>query len=96
MKSIFYRAAFIAFAATFVASGLSSAWALSPTLWQPLDESIAQRGLPQAQDPLWSKLVKCKVSYDERKGTYSIAMTDDVKSPLVRYPTSIRQRDFLR
>lgn len=62
--------------------------ALDPKLYDPKDpinsqppnEIAAQRLLPQVRDELWSKLVKCKLDYDEDKGTYSIHVTPEVKA----------------
>lgn len=53
--------------------------AMQPTS-QPLEELMQQQSLPQASDPLWAKFVKCKLSYDERTGVYSIRMTREVKA----------------
>jgi len=46
---------------------------------QPADEAAAQKWLPKAHDPLWTKLAACKVSYN-RKGLYSIDVTPEVKA----------------
>jgi uncharacterized protein len=71
------------FRATLVGSALfvfaAASWAMQPT-GQPLDEIAAQRGLPRMQDAVWSKLVKCKLDYDEENGTYSIKATPEVKA----------------
>jgi len=47
---------------------------------QPPDESALQKRLPQVRDELWSKFVRCKLDYDEEKGTYSIRLTPEVKA----------------
>ena len=43
-------------------------------------ERQAQNALPQSKSPLWAKLGKCRVDYDQRKGIYSIDVTGDVKA----------------
>jgi hypothetical protein len=43
-------------------------------------ERQAQNALPQSKNPLWTKLGKCRVDYDQRKGIYSIDVTEDVKA----------------
>lgn len=55
------------------------AGAVQPT-GQPPEELIRQQALPQVNDPLWAKFVKCKLSYDEKTGVYSIRMTREVKA----------------
>lgn len=52
--------------------------AVQPT-GQPPEELMQQQALPQVNDPLWAKFVKCKLSYDEKTGVYSIQMTREVK-----------------
>ena len=60
--------------------------ALDPKLTGPIDTQPAnevvspQKLLPQVRDELWAKLVKCKLDYDEDKGTYSIHVTPEVKA----------------
>jgi hypothetical protein len=49
-------------------------------LTQPVDERAAQNGLPKSSDPLWLKLVKSKVSYNEKSGLFSIAVTPEIKA----------------
>ena len=49
-------------------------------LSQPSDERKAQDALPQAQDPTWTSLTQCKVHYNEKKHTYSITYTPEVKA----------------
>jgi len=49
-------------------------------LSQPSDERQAQDQLPQANDPMWTSLTRCKVHYDEKKHTYSITYTPQVKA----------------
>jgi hypothetical protein len=51
----------------------------STMITQPPDELAAQKLLPQVRDELWAKLVKCKLDYNEDKGTYSIHVTPEVK-----------------
>ena len=55
------------------------AGAVQPT-GQPPEELIRQQALPQVNDPLWAKFVKCKLSYDEKTGVDSIRMTREVKA----------------
>ncbi|MCW5737763.1 MAG: DUF3299 domain-containing protein [Enhydrobacter sp.] len=69
-------------ASVLAASLLSAALpagAVQPT-GQPPEERLQQQALPQADDPLWAKFVKCKLSYDEETGVYSIQMTREVKA----------------
>ena len=47
---------------------------------QPTDERAAQNQLPHAQSPVWTKFLTSKVSYNNRTGLYSIAVTPEVKS----------------
>lgn len=49
-------------------------------LGQPLDERQAQNALPQSHDPMWEKFIRCKVKLDEKKHTYSITYTPEVKA----------------
>jgi uncharacterized protein len=51
-----------------------------PINTQPADELAAQKLMPQVRDELWTKLVKCKLDYDEDKGTYAIHVTPEVKA----------------
>jgi len=53
---------------------------VTPLNSQPGDEIAAQRLLPQIRDELWGKLIKCKLDYDEEKGTYSIHVTPEVRA----------------
>ena len=46
---------------------------------QPADERAAQDALPHAQSPIWTKFLASKVSYNNRTGLYSIAVTPEVK-----------------
>ena len=48
-------------------------------LGQPADERAAQNKLPHAQSPVWAKFLASKVSYNNRTGLYSIAVTPEVK-----------------
>lgn len=48
-------------------------------LGQPVDERAAQNKLPHAQSPVWGKFLTSKVSYNNRTGLYSIAVTPAVK-----------------
>jgi len=71
--------------AGFLALAALPASALDPKLVTPLnsqpsDEITAQKLLPQVRDELWAKLVKCKLDYNEEKGTYSIHLTPEVKA----------------
>jgi hypothetical protein len=56
-----------------------SAWAIQPTS-QPVDEITVQRTLPQVNDALWTKLINCKLDYNEENGVYSIKLTPEVKA----------------
>ena len=49
-------------------------------LSQPSDERKAQDALPQANDPMWTSLTACKVHYDDKKHTYSVTYTPEVKA----------------
>lgn len=46
---------------------------------QPSDERKAQDALPQSGDPVWNVFTKCKVHFDNKKHTYSIDYTSEVK-----------------
>ena len=46
---------------------------------QPKDERSAQSTLPESKSPLWAKLGKARVDYDQRKGLSSIDLPKDVK-----------------
>ena len=70
-------AIFLAFA------GASAAHALPPGTeipYQPSDEAAAQKMLPKVHDPLWSKLIQSKVSVDQKKGTFGISVTPEIKA----------------
>jgi hypothetical protein len=62
-----------------LAATLLPAHAVQPTS-QPIDEAAAQKFLPKVRDTLWSKLIKCEVSYDDKKDVYSIQVTPEVKA----------------
>ena len=47
---------------------------------QPSEERKAQDALPQANDPMWSSLTASKIHYDDKKHTYSITYTPEVKA----------------
>jgi hypothetical protein len=71
--------------AVLLALGALPAVALDPKLSGPIDtqpanEIASQKLLPQVRDELWTKLTKCKLDYDEDKGTYSIHVTPEVKA----------------
>lgn len=51
-----------------------------PGIGQPLDERRAQDALPQAHDAIWNTFAKCKVNLDQKKYTYSIVYTPEVKA----------------
>ena len=53
---------------------------LSQPASQPVGERALQDTLPQSQSPLWQKLVKCKIGYNNRTGLYRIAVTPEVKA----------------
>jgi hypothetical protein len=64
---------------------LSGALLLPPAqaaqpIGQPADEAAAQKLLPKVHDALWTALTKCKVSYDNKSGNYSIRVTPEVKA----------------
>jgi hypothetical protein len=59
------------------------AWAQAagqPAAGQPRDEAAAQKWLPKVKDALWTKLAACKVDYSDKNGTFSIAVTPEVKA----------------
>ncbi len=60
-------------------SGFQEVSGPKPKPDQPQDERSAQGTLPQSKSPLWSKLGKSRVDYDQRKGLYSIDLTKEVK-----------------
>jgi hypothetical protein len=62
-----------------LAATLLPAQAVQPT-GQPAAEAMAQKFLPKVRDTLWSKLIKCEVSYDDKKDVYSIQVTPEVKA----------------
>jgi uncharacterized protein len=62
-----------------LAAALLPAQAVQPTS-QPAFEAAAQKLLPKVRDTLWSKLIKCEVSYDDKKDVYSIRVTPEVKA----------------
>ncbi|MEA2814511.1 MAG: uncharacterized protein QOI93_2208 [Rhodospirillaceae bacterium] len=62
-----------------LAVSLLPAQAGQPTS-QPADEAAAQKWLPKVRDTLWSKLIKCEVSYDDKSDVYSIRVTPEVKA----------------
>jgi hypothetical protein len=71
--------------ATLLVLATQPATALDPKLTtplnsQPANEIASQKLLPQVRDELWAKLVKCKLDYNEDKGTYSIHVTPEVKA----------------
>jgi hypothetical protein len=44
------------------------------------NEVAAQKLLPKVHDPLWTQLVKCDVSYNNKNGAYSIKITPEVQT----------------
>jgi hypothetical protein len=52
---------------------------ISVPVGQPADERSAQNKLPHAQSPIWGTLLTSKVSYNNRTGLYSLAVTPQVK-----------------
>jgi len=52
----------------------------SPPNGQPADERAAQALLPKSQSPVWLKFLASKVSYNDRSGLYSIAVTPAVRA----------------
>ena len=58
---------------------LLPAQAVQPTS-QPAAEAMAQKLLPKVRDALWTKLMKCEVSYDGKKDVYSVRVTPEVKA----------------
>lgn len=65
----------------FVATGAmrSEKIILPQPLSQPADERAAQAALPKSQSPVWGKFLQSKVSYNNRTGMYSIAVTREVR-----------------
>jgi hypothetical protein len=55
---------------------IKSDWVIT----QPANEIAAQKVLPTVHDETWTKLIKCAVDYDDKKGTYSIHLTPEVKA----------------
>ena len=49
-------------------------------LGQPSDEASAQKWLPRSKDPIWAKLIQCKVNYNKRTGDFSITVTPEVRA----------------
>jgi hypothetical protein len=47
---------------------------------QPGSERFAQSKLPRSDDPFWSDLAACKVSYDNKTGLYAISLTAKIKA----------------
>ncbi len=47
---------------------------------ETMAERQAQTALPQSKSPLWTKLGKCRVDYDQRKGLYAIDLTPEIKA----------------
>jgi len=47
---------------------------------QPADEASAQKWLPRSKDPIWSKLIQCKVNYDKKTGEFGINVTPEVRA----------------
>lgn len=47
---------------------------------QPLDERKAQEALPQSKDPMWDKLTKTKISFEEKAGLYSATYPAEIKA----------------
>src|ERR1051325_9006155 len=75
----------IVIACLFALAAASPAWSLDPKqgmapTTRPPNELAAQKLLPKVHDEVWSKLTKCAVDYDDRKGTYSIRLTPEVKA----------------
>jgi len=54
--------------------------ALSAPLGQPPEERALQMTLPHAQSPVWLKLVKSKVGYNDKNGLYYIHVTPEVQA----------------
>jgi hypothetical protein len=54
--------------------------AATPPVGQPPEERKLQMTLPRSQSPVWFKLWKCKVGYNDKNGLYRIAITPEVKS----------------
>jgi hypothetical protein len=75
-----------------LAAALLPAQAVQPTS-QPAFEAAAQKLLPKVRDTLWSKLIKCEVSYDDKKDVYSIQVT--VRGFVLPMDGSDRTKHFL-
>lgn len=57
------------------------AWAvLSAFSVQPSDERKAQQALPQSKDPMWERLAKTKISFEDKTGLYSATYPSDIKA----------------
>ncbi|WP_422003284.1 DUF3299 domain-containing protein [Reyranella sp.] len=75
------KAGLIAGALAALVAVASPAWSLDPkAAGQPADELAAQKMLPKVRDALWTQLAKCGVDYDEKKGTYGIRLTPEVRA----------------
>ena len=53
---------------------------LSAPIGQPPEERALQMTLPHAQSPVWLKLVKSKVGYNDKNGLYYIHVTPEVQA----------------
>ena len=64
-----------------IAGFLAVVWlAVSAFNSQPADERKAQQALPQSKDPMWEKLAKTKISFDDKKGLYSATYPEEIKA----------------
>ena len=76
------KAGLVAGALSALLAVISPAWSLDPAAaaTQPAGELAAQKMLPKVRDALWTRLAQCAVHYDDKKGTYSIELTPEVKA----------------
>jgi uncharacterized protein len=47
---------------------------------QPSGERAAQDRLPKSNNPIWQRLLACKVDYNNKTGIFSISVTPEVKA----------------
>jgi hypothetical protein len=73
------RRLFVVLPLILVAAGFKETTMVRPQPDQPEEERAAQDALPQATNPLWAKLAKCTVKFNQRTGLFSIGLTSDVK-----------------
>lgn len=59
---------------------VSTATATRDNSLQPLDERKAQEALPQSHDSIWDMLAKTPVHLDEKSGTYTAKIPDEIRA----------------